>query len=142
MRKDLFDSCEEAILASIDKDDPPLPLKDPNVLKRAKCMADFLYRAADKSGELLAYDLVLGNLVVTIGAGFATASAVFAWATYTLTHYPGHQERLHEEIAQHIKSDGSTSGTTGKKRWTYAEIHSLPYLDAFLKGVLRLEKKR
>jgi len=135
IRQQLFDSCEEAMLASIDKHGPPLPLNDPNSLTSANNMADFLYRAADKSGDRLPYDLVLGNLVVTVGAGFATASAVLAWAIYALTHYPGNQERLYEEISQHVAIDKSS---TEKKRWTYAELHSLKFLDAFLKEVLRL----
>jgi len=138
VRQQLFDSCEEAMLASIDKDRPSLALNDPNALKSAKTITDFLYRAADKSGNRLPYEMVLGNLVVTVGAGFATASAVLAWAIYALTRYPGNQERLHEEITQHVKSEKSSSSTAGKKRWTCAELHSLKFLDAFLKEVLRL----
>jgi cytochrome P450 len=63
---------------------------------------------------------------------------VLSWSIYALCRYPGNQERLYEEIAQHVANDQAVSGTTEPKRWTYAEIHGLKFLDAFLKEVLRL----
>lgn len=76
--------------ASIDKDGPSLSLSDPKAIQNAKCMSDYLYRATDKSGERLPWDLVLGNLAVTVGAGFATASALLSWPIYALCRYPAH----------------------------------------------------
>ncbi|RDL33057.1 Thromboxane-A synthase [Venustampulla echinocandica] len=130
VQQQLFDICEEAMSATIDKDGPPLSLSDPTALQSANCIADFLYRARDKDGEGLPDDLVLGNVVVSTGAGFTTSSSLLTWALYALVRYPGNQERLFEEIVSHR---GDTD-----KRWTYDEIHSMKFLDCFIKEVLRL----
>ncbi|CAI6340149.1 unnamed protein product [Periconia digitata] len=138
VRQQLFDACEEAMLANIDKDGPTIPLADTQALLSAKCLSDFLYRAVDESGERLPYNLVVSNLVVTAGAGFATTSSLLSWALYALVRYPGNQDRLYKEIAQDIQSNPQPSDKKENKRWTYDEIHGLKFLDAFLKEVLRL----
>ncbi|KAI3391683.1 hypothetical protein diail_6962 [Diaporthe ilicicola] len=130
VRQQLFGLCEDAMDACVDKDGPPLSLSDPAALQSASCIADFLYRARDNDGKGLPYNLVLGNVVVTAGAGFTTSSSLLSWALYALVRYPGNQERLLEEIACH-------RGNT-EKRWAYDEIHSMKFLDCFVKEVLRL----
>lgn len=130
VRQQLFDTCENAMNASIDKDGPPLSLSDRAAVKDSNCIADFLYRARDKNGQGLPYDLILGNMVVSAGAGFTTSSSLISWAIYALVRYPGNQERLFEEIIRHRGS--------GDKRWAYDEIHSMEFLDCFVKEVLRL----
>jgi cytochrome P450 len=130
VRQQMFDNCEEALNASIDKDGPKLSLSDPTATQQASCVADYLYRVRDAKGEGLSYDLLLGNVVVTLGAGFTTSSSLLSWAIYALVRYPGNQERLLEEIVQH--------GGDGSKSWTYQEIHAMPFLDCFIKEVLRL----
>lgn len=130
VRQQLFDIIEEAIDACIDKDGPPLSLSDTTALRSASCVTDFLYRARDKDGQRLPYELVRGNVVATAGAGFTTSSSLLSWALYALVRYPGNQERLLEEIARHR---GDTD-----KRWTYDEIHGMKFLDCFIKEVLRL----
>ncbi|KAH8702679.1 putative cytochrome P450 monooxygenase [Phaeosphaeriaceae sp. PMI808] len=130
VRQQLFDIVEDAMSACIDKDGPLLSLSDPTALQSASCVADFLYRARDKDGEGLPYDLILGNVVVSAGAGFTTSASLLSWALYALVRYPGNQERLLEEIVSH-------RGNT-EKRWTYNEIHSMKFLDCFVKEVLRL----
>ncbi|KAL2850353.1 putative cytochrome P450 monooxygenase [Aspergillus pseudodeflectus] len=130
VRQQVLDTTEEAMNASIRKDGPPLPLSEPNAIQSATCVADFLYRARDNQGNGLPYELVLGNVVVSCGAGFTTSSSLLSWALYSLVRYPGNQQRLFEEINSHRSShDG---------RWTYEEIHGLKFLDCFVKEVLRL----
>jgi cytochrome P450 len=131
VRQQVLDNCEEAMMASIVKDGPPLSLSDPTALQDATCIADFLHRARDKDGQGLPYDLVLGNVVVSAGAGFTTSSSLLSWALYALVQYPGNQERLFEEIV-------SNRGTEADKRWTYDELHGMKFLDCFIKEVLRL----
>lgn len=130
VRQQVLDTTEEAMNASIKKDGPPLSLSDPQAMQSATCVADFLCRARDKDGKGLPYNLVLGNVVVSCGAGFTTSSSLLSWALYSLVRYPGNQERLFEEIASHC---GNTD-----KRWTYDEIHGMKFLDCFVKEVLRL----
>ncbi|KAI0448685.1 putative cytochrome P450 monooxygenase [Xylaria acuta] len=127
----LFDICEDAMSTSVDKDGPLLSLSDPTALQSASCVADFLYRACDKDGERLPYNLVLANVVATAGAGFTTSSSLLSWALYALVRYPGNQERLLEEIVSH-------RGNNTDKLWTYEEVHSMKFLDCFIKEVLRL----
>lgn len=130
IRQQVLDVCEEAMDACVDNDGPPLPLSDPASVTKANCIADFLSRARDDSGEGLPYDLVLGNVVVAAGAGFTTSSSLLTWALYSLVNYPGNQERLFREI--------SAQRGTGEKQWLYPEIHSMKFLDCFVKEVLRL----
>jgi cytochrome P450 len=130
VREQLMGICADAMSDTVDKDGADLLLSDPTALKSASCIADFLYRARDDKGEGLPYDLVLGNVVVTAGAGFTTSSSLLSWALYALVKYPGYQERLFEEVASH-RSDAD-------KRWTYDEIHGMKFLDCFIKEVLRL----
>ncbi|KAJ5300721.1 uncharacterized protein N7443_005723 [Penicillium atrosanguineum] len=130
VRQQVLDTTEEAMDVSIQKNGPPLSLSDPKAIQGATCVADFLYRARDKDGKGLPYNLVLGNVVVSCGAGFTTSSSLLSWALYSLVRYPGNQERLFEEIASHR---GNVD-----KRWTYDEIHDMKFLDCFVKEVLRL----
>lgn len=130
VRQQVLKTTEEAMDASIQKDGPTLSLSDPTAMKDATCVADFLYRARDKTGQGLQYDLVLRNVVVSCGAGFTTSSSLLSWALYSLVRYPGQQERLFEEINCHR--------SPSHECWTYDEIHSLEFLDCFVKEVLRL----
>ncbi|OQE20866.1 hypothetical protein PENFLA_c015G06874 [Penicillium flavigenum] len=130
VRQQVLDITEEAMNASAQKDSSPLPLYDSKAIQSATCVADFLYRARDKDGKGLPYDLVLGNVVVSCGAGFTTSSSLLSWALYSLVRYPGNQERLFEEIVSH--RGGTDEG------WTYDEIHGMKFLDCFVKEVLRL----
>ena len=132
VRQQVLDNCENAMNASVKKDGPPLSLSDPTALQSASCVADFLYRARDKAGHGVPDALVLGNVVVSAGAGFTTSSSLLSWALYALVRYPGNQERLLEDIVRH------RGNTNTDKRWTYDEIHSMKFLDCFVKEVLRL----
>ncbi|KAL4888144.1 putative cytochrome P450 monooxygenase [Aspergillus ambiguus] len=130
IRQQVLDVTEKAMDVSIKKDGPPVSLADPTAMQGATCVADFLYRARDKDGNGLPYDLVLGNVVVSCGAGFTTSASLLSWALYSLVRYPGNQARLFEEIASHHSS--------AHKQWTYEEIHGMKFLDCFVKEVLRL----
>jgi len=132
VRQQVLQVTEQAMDASVKKDGPSLSLSDPEAMKSAICVADFLYRAADKTGTRLSQDLVLANVVVTCGAGFTTSSSLLSWALYALVRYPGNQERLFDEVSrQRCNSDSG-------KSWTYDEIHGMKFLDCFVKEVLRL----
>ncbi|KAI1328519.1 putative cytochrome P450 monooxygenase [Xylariaceae sp. FL0255] len=131
VRQQVLDTTEEAMNACIEKDGPPLSLADPKSMQSANCVADFLYRARDKDGKGLPYELVLGNVVVSCGAGFTTSSSLLSWALFALVRYPGHQERLFDEMASY-RADATD------KKWTYDELHSMKFLDCFVKEVLRL----
>ncbi|KAI0204327.1 putative cytochrome P450 monooxygenase [Astrocystis sublimbata] len=122
---------EEAINACMTKGGTPLPLADPKSMQSATCVADFLHRARDKEGNGLPHELVLANVVVSCGAGFTTSSSLLSWALYALVRYPGNEERLYDEIVKH-------RGRVPNNRWAYDEIHSLRFLDCFVKEVLRL----
>ena len=130
VRQQVLDSCEASMNASIVKDGPTLSLSDPAALQSATCVADFLYRARDENGEGLSKDLLLGNVAVSCGAGFTTSASLLSWALYAVVRYSGNQERLLQEIVDHRGSSD--------KKWTYDDIHSMKFLDCFIKEVLRL----
>ncbi|PKX97844.1 cytochrome P450 [Aspergillus novofumigatus IBT 16806] len=130
VRQQVLDTTEEAMKASVQADGPPLSLSEPTAIQSATCVADFLYRARDKQGKGLPYELVLGNVVVSCGAGFTTSSSLLSWALYSVVRYPGNQQRLFEEISSHRSSNDG--------RWTYDDIHGMKFLDCFVKEVLRL----
>ncbi|KAM3417222.1 hypothetical protein BST61_g5481 [Cercospora zeina] len=130
VRQQMFDECEKALHEIVDTKRPALALKDPESAQKANCVADFLYHTRDEKGEGLAYDLLLGNVVVVLGAGFTTSSSLLSWAIYSLVRYAGNQERILQELIN--------AGADGERSWTYDEIHSLKFLDCFVKEVLRL----
>jgi cytochrome P450 len=129
-QRELWEDVEEAVDACTKTDDGSLPLSDPAASLRASCMADFLARARDDNGDALPRDIMISNVVILLGAGFTTSASLLSWCVYSLVMYPGNQERLLQEIIDH--------GGDGEREWTYDEVHSLPFLDCFVKEVQRL----
>ncbi|KAI0386922.1 cytochrome P450 [Hypomontagnella monticulosa] len=130
VEKNLFTEVQKAIDACTDPGACALPLSDPKASLQASCVADFLRRARDENGEGLPPDILLANTVVAVGAGFTTSASMLAWVIYALTAYPGNQERLLQEIIDH--------GADGKRAWTYEEVHSMQFLDCFVKETQRV----
>lgn len=65
-----------------------------------------------------------------IAGGFVTSSSLLSWLLYALTKYPGHQERLVQELVDH--------GGAADKVWSYDEIHAMAFLDRFVQETHRL----
>ncbi|KAL6154690.1 hypothetical protein ACJQWK_01278 [Exserohilum turcicum] len=130
VRNDLFATVERAMDASVTVGGGPLAVTDPAASLRAACVADFLCRARDERGEGLPRDVLLGNVVVLLGAGFTTSASLLSWALYSLVTYPGNQERLLQEMIDH--------GADGQRAWTYDEVHAMPFLDCFVKETQRV----
>lgn len=124
----------------------------------ASCLVDYLARATDEKGAKLPHEYILSNAIALTGAGFVTSTSFLSWLIYALVKYPGAQEKLLQELVNTAAAtcDSDTSNTTNasslgtqnarngrpKKpteiHWTYDLIHSLPYLDAFVKETQRL----
>lgn len=126
----LWADVEKAVDACTTAGGSPLSLADPAASLGASCMADFLARARDASGEGLPRDLLISNVVILLGAGFTTSSSLLSWCVYSLVRYPGNQDRLLQELVDH--------GADGERAWTYDEVHALKFLDCFVKEVQRL----
>ncbi|KAK3934590.1 cytochrome P450 [Diplogelasinospora grovesii] len=105
-----------------------LPIREAAL--QSTCIADYLKRAVDDDGKKLPKEYRLTNVVVLIAAGFVTSSSLLSWMVYSLTHYPGNQERLLRELVDF--------GATPSKAWTYDEITSMPFLDSFVKETHRM----
>ncbi|KAL2139492.1 hypothetical protein VTI28DRAFT_5104 [Corynascus sepedonium] len=129
-QRELWADVEKSIDNCTRKNDGPLPLSDPAASLRASCMADFLARARDKNGEGLPRDMLISNVVILLGAGFTTSASLLSWCIYSLVRYPGMQDQLLQEIID--------NGADGKHDWTYDEVHTMPFLDRFVKEVQRL----
>lgn len=95
------------------------------------CIADYLKRATDEGGNKLRHEYLLTNVVVLIGAGFVTSASLLSWLLYSLTQYPGAQQRLLQELVD-------SGATPTQAVWTYDEITELPYLDRFVKETHRM----
>ncbi|PGH17654.1 hypothetical protein AJ79_01016 [Helicocarpus griseus UAMH5409] len=130
VRNDLFDTVEKALDECVTSGGEPLPLQDPAASLRASCVADFLSRARDEKGEGLPREILLGNVVVLLGAGFVTSASLLSWSIYSLVKYPGNQERLLQELIDH--------GADGKRAWTHDELHAMKFLDCFVKETQRM----
>lgn len=130
VRNLLFETVEKEMDASITPGGGSLSVEDPKAPLQAGCVADFLSRAEDSSGQKLPRDILLGNVVVLLGAGFTTTSSLLSWAIYSLVKYEGNQARLLQELIDH-KADGD-------RAWTHDELHAMKFLDAFVKESLRL----
>jgi cytochrome P450 len=130
VRAQLFNTVERAMDACVTPGGGPLSLTDPAASLKASCVADYLCRAVDEKGQALPREILLANVVVLLGAGFVTSASLLSWCVYSLVKYPGNQERLLQELIDH-KADG-------KKTWTYDELHSMKFLDAFIKETQRM----
>ena len=130
VRNLLFDTVAKDMDASVTPGGGPLSVDDSTAPLRARCVADFLCRARDGKGSGLPRDILLGNVVVLLGAGFTTTSSLLSWALYSLVKYEGSQERLLQELVDH--------GADGERAWTHDELHAMKFMDCFVKETLRL----
>ncbi|KAI1476707.1 putative cytochrome P450 [Daldinia eschscholtzii] len=105
-----------------------LPMREAAL--QSTCIADYLKRAVDEHGNKLPKEDMLTTMVVRVGAGFITTASSLSWLIYSLTHNPGIQERLLQELAE--------SGAMPTRQWTYDEITTLPFLDCFIKETHRM----
>ncbi|KAI2628552.1 cytochrome P450 [Hypoxylon sp. NC1633] len=129
VRKRLWSRVEEAIeKAEVGGNGEDLPIQEAAL--QSTCIADYLKRAVDENGEKLPKEYMLSNMVVLLGAGFVTSASLLSWMLYSLTKYPGCQERLLQELVDNGASDAKT--------WTYEEITTLPFLDCFVKETNRM----
>ncbi|KAI9367731.1 cytochrome P450 [Aspergillus egyptiacus] len=133
-RKELYSLIEEAVLAcqkrNAEENTESASLPMQTAALHATCLVDYLARATDESGSKLRHDYILSNTLALVGAGFVSSSAFLSWLIYSLTTYPGHQDRLLQELIDH--------GATADKQWTYDEIQNMPYLDSFVKEAQRM----
>ncbi|KAK4160397.1 putative cytochrome P450 E-class, group IV [Cladorrhinum sp. PSN259] len=130
VKEQLLGEIDRALNECVTPGGEPLPLSDPTASLRASCVADYLCRARDEKGEGLPRDVLLGNTVALMGAGFTTSASLLSWALYALVKYPGSQERLLQELVDH--------GADGEKEWTYDELHAMKFLDCFVKETQRM----
>lgn len=126
--KEVYGYIDQAILDCDSNDVTDLPLQAAAV--ESTCLVDYMLRATDGSGKKMTSRYVRGNVLVLLGAGFITSSAFLSWLIYSLVVYPGMQERLLQELVDHGAAPG--------KRWTYEEIHAMPFLDSFVKETQRV----
>lgn len=98
---------------------------------RSTCIANYLKRAVEPQGNKLPREYRLSNTVALVGAGFVTSSSLLSWLVYALTQYPGHQERLLQELVD-------AGGSLAEREWTFDEFHALPFLDCFVRETHRM----
>lgn len=70
------------------------------------------------------------NIFLFMVAGYATTAVQMAYSTYILAKHRDVQQKLQAEIDQHWPTDG--------KEPDYEVIAEMPYLDIFLREVLRM----
>ncbi|KAJ5972287.1 uncharacterized protein N7479_002205 [Penicillium vulpinum] len=127
---------EERLWALIDQVAAAWPLPDAPDLPIAQaalestCIADYLKRATDDSGQKLPHNYLLSNIVSILGAGLTTSSSMLSLLLYAITKYPGMQERILQELIDH--------DVTQDTQWTHDNLMNLPFLNRFVKETLRL----
>ncbi|KAL1634258.1 hypothetical protein SLS58_010763 [Diplodia intermedia] len=126
--REVYGYIDQAILDCDHDGAPSLPLQAAAV--GSTSLVDYMLRATDGSGQKMTSRYVRGNTLVLLGAGFITSSAFLSWLIYSLVVYPGTQARLLQELVDHGAAPG--------KRWTYEEIHAMPFLDGFVKETQRV----
>ncbi|KAG8407866.1 hypothetical protein J3459_013017 [Metarhizium acridum] len=67
-----------------------LSLEDPTTPIQAACVEDFLSWARGQKVKL-PEDILLGNVVVLVAAGFTTTSSLLYWALYSLVKHEGNE---------------------------------------------------
>ncbi|WWC91006.1 uncharacterized protein L201_005945 [Kwoniella dendrophila CBS 6074] len=78
--------------------------------------------------QRLTDDEVLAQITTFMLAGNETSSTALTWILYTLAQHPDSQKQLREELM-----------TISEERPSLDTLNSLPYLDAVIREVLRLE---
>ncbi|KAL0577375.1 hypothetical protein V5O48_004627 [Marasmius crinis-equi] len=81
----------------------------------------------EKDGERMEDEDVLAQVPTFLVAGHETTSTATTWALYALTEHPDVQCKLRDELMSLPTSEPSME-----------KLNSLPYLDAFVREVLRL----
>ncbi|KAK4226607.1 cytochrome P450 [Podospora fimiseda] len=84
-----------------------------------------------RQGEGLDEEYIVDEMLTFLLAGHETSANALLWATYAMAVKPDVQDKLRAEIATLFEKDEHKVPTMG-------EIESLPYLNCFLKEVLRL----
>ncbi|KAI1404488.1 cytochrome P450 [Hypoxylon fuscum] len=95
---------------------------------------DFLSYVIEESmpggpAEGIAEENFLGHLLQFMAAGHATSADTLTWSVYTMATNPHIQSRLRDEIAKLSSAKPVTS---------FSDVDSLPYLNNFIKEVLRV----
>ncbi|GAB6023835.1 hypothetical protein CHUAL_008576 [Chamberlinius hualienensis] len=78
------------------------------------------------SSPLTDYEIA-SNCWLFLLAGFETTATALGYLAHTLSIYPDIQDKVHEEIVNHIKGEP-----------TYEDINNLPYLDQVINETLRV----
>ncbi|XP_066944032.1 cytochrome P450 3A29-like [Macrobrachium rosenbergii] len=82
----------------------------------------------DKREPKMTEDEVADNAIVFLLAGYETTSTMLSYTTYLLAKHPDVQQRLYEEIVQHLNEEEEV---------TYDMINELEYLDMVMNESLR-----
>jgi cytochrome P450 len=77
--------------------------------------------------KVLHSDEVLQNIFLFMAAGYETTSTALAYSTYVLATKLDIQDKVIDEIIQHVNGED-----------IYEIAMNLPYLDLFIKEVLRM----
>jgi len=85
--------------------------------------------ATRSDNEHLSSTQVFSNAFIILIAGYETTSTALAYCTYRLAKHQQIQQKLYEEIREHLSTDESFYDII---------MHKLTYLDLFIKEVLRM----
>ncbi|CEL63637.1 Cholesterol 24-hydroxylase OS=Mus musculus GN=Cyp46a1 PE=2 SV=1 [Rhizoctonia solani AG-1 IB] len=78
--------------------------------------------------EVMTDEEIFGQISTFLAAGHETTSSTTSWALYTLTKYPEIQARLRQELLETGPGD----------EISMEELDKIPYLDKFVREVLRV----
>ena len=106
-------------------------------------------RRAKKAGEKepLTHEELRANLVMFFIAGHDTTSTAMSWSVHYLANYPAVQEKLRQEVLSlgpwtrgETAHNGGLLSEDGSDAPAYEQLSpaNMPYLDAFIKEVMRL----
>lgn len=80
--------------------------------------------------KYVSYREMLQNIFLFMVAGFDTTATVLCYSTYVLATQPEVQKKLQAEIDEHWQEN--------EKEPNYDVITNIPYIDLFIREVLRL----
>ncbi|KAK4161030.1 cytochrome P450 [Cladorrhinum sp. PSN259] len=95
-------------------------------------MIEDMYNLEGEEG--LGQDYIVDEMLTFLLAGHETSASALLWATYAMATKPAIQDKLRAEILTLFEA----SDPNNKTPPTMAQIESLPYLDCFLKEILRV----
>ncbi|GAA5872942.1 hypothetical protein JCM8547_003270 [Rhodosporidiobolus lusitaniae] len=131
-----FTTLEEESLKIIESKQSAVEKDGLDSIRGSKDLIALLLKSTEDNGKSSMSTVELrGQLTTFLLAGHETTSTATTWTLYTLSQFPDKQDRLRKEL----RAAREKARAEGRDELESRELDALPYLDAVVREILRLE---